>query len=76
MLENGRGLIKALETWAKKVTTGYKDVNVRDLSTSFRDGLAFCAIIHYYRPDLLYEIFTTLFLLYYSLKIFFKNFNC
>lgn len=56
MLQNGRGLIKALENWAKKVTADYKDVDVRDLSTSFRDGLAFCAIIHHYRPDLMYVI--------------------
>lgn len=54
MLQNGRGLIKALENWAKKVTAGYKDVDVLDLSKSFRDGLAFCAIIHHYRPDLMY----------------------
>ncbi|KFM71862.1 MICAL-like protein 1, partial [Stegodyphus mimosarum] len=49
-MDNARGLIKSLENWAKKVTTGYKDVEVRDLSVSFRDGLAFCAIIHHYRP--------------------------
>ncbi|XP_035221781.1 MICAL-like protein 1 [Stegodyphus dumicola] len=52
-MDNARGLIKSLENWAKKVTTGYKDVEVRDLSVSFRDGLAFCAIIHHYRPDLI-----------------------
>ncbi|KAF8777419.1 MICAL-like protein 1 isoform X2 [Argiope bruennichi] len=54
MMDNqAKGLIKGLENWAKRVTKGYKDVDVNNLSSSFRDGLAFCAIIHHYRPDLI-----------------------
>ncbi|CAL1264139.1 unnamed protein product [Larinioides sclopetarius] len=54
MMDNqAKGLIKGLENWAKRITKGYKDVDVNNLSSSFRDGLAFCAIIHHYRPDLI-----------------------
>ena len=37
---------EALIRWARKTTEGYPDVDVKDLTHSWRDGLAFNAIIH------------------------------
>jgi hypothetical protein len=37
-------------SWCKKCTAGYKNVNVTNLTSSWEDGLAFCALIHYYSP--------------------------
>jgi len=39
--------------WAQEVVEGYRGVKVTNMTTSWRNGLGFLAIIHYHRPDLL-----------------------
>ena len=39
--------------WVQGKTAGYKNVHVTNFTTSFKDGLAFCAIIHRSRPHMI-----------------------
>jgi len=45
--------MRALQIWCSRVTSDYHSIEISDLSTSFRNGLAFVGIIHHFRPDLI-----------------------
>ncbi|XP_027712014.1 EH domain-binding protein 1-like protein 1 isoform X2 [Vombatus ursinus] len=42
---------QSLLEWCQEVTEGYPGVRVTNFTTSWRNGLAFCAILHYFHPD-------------------------
>lgn len=39
--------------WCKEVTKDYTGVKVTNLTTSWRNGMAFCAVIHHHEPELM-----------------------
>ncbi|KAM9728749.1 uncharacterized protein ACNS7B_016584 isoform 15-T15 [Menidia menidia] len=42
---------QSLLQWCQSVTDGHQGVKVTNFSTSWRNGLAFCAILHHFHPD-------------------------
>ncbi|XP_051890576.1 F-actin-monooxygenase mical1-like isoform X2 [Pristis pectinata] len=54
MLRNDSGTgYEELLNWFQVLTEGYKNVKVVDLTASWKSGLALCALIHHFRPDLI-----------------------
>ncbi|XP_057710418.1 uncharacterized protein LOC130928167 isoform X10 [Corythoichthys intestinalis] len=48
---------QSLLEWCKEVTEGYKGLKITNFSTSWRNGLAFCAILHHFHPEMIhYEL--------------------
>ncbi|KAM4723058.1 EH domain-binding protein 1-like protein 1 [Rhinophrynus dorsalis] len=41
----------SLLLWCQEVTSGYRGVRVNNFTTSWRNGLAFCAILHHFHPE-------------------------
>ncbi|XP_070785882.1 EH domain-binding protein 1 [Enoplosus armatus] len=42
---------QSLLEWCQEITRGHKGVKITNFSTSWRNGLAFCAILHHFHPD-------------------------
>ncbi|XP_074929311.1 EH domain-binding protein 1-like protein 1 isoform X4 [Chelonoidis abingdonii] len=42
---------QSLLEWCQNVTAGYRGVRVTNFTTSWRNGLAFCAILHHFHPE-------------------------
>ncbi|XP_075044859.1 EH domain-binding protein 1-like protein 1 isoform X3 [Mixophyes fleayi] len=41
----------SLLRWCQEVISGYRGVRVNNFTTSWRNGLAFCAILHHFHPE-------------------------
>ncbi|XP_063403799.1 dystrophin-like isoform X1 [Mytilus trossulus] len=49
-------LERTLLNWCRQTTERYHDVDIRNFTNSWRDGLGFNALLHHFRPDLfIYE---------------------
>ncbi|KAK1152760.1 F-actin-monooxygenase MICAL2-like isoform X1 [Acipenser oxyrinchus oxyrinchus] len=51
--QDSLGGCEELLSWCQQHTAGYKNVKVTDLTHSWKSGLALCALIHHFRPNLI-----------------------
>ncbi|XP_034062313.1 nascent polypeptide-associated complex subunit alpha, muscle-specific form-like isoform X4 [Gymnodraco acuticeps] len=49
-----QGLVTSTQSllqWCQDITKGHRGIKVTNFSTSWRNGMAFCAILHHFHPD-------------------------
>lgn len=44
---------QSLLVWCREVTKNFRGVKITNFTTSWRNGLAFCALLHHFRPDMI-----------------------
>lgn len=51
LVKNGGSKRNALLKWCQNKTVGYRNIDITNFSSSWNDGLAFCAILHSYLKE-------------------------
>lgn len=51
MVRGGGSKRNALLKWCQTKTSGYDGIDITNFSSSWNDGLAFCALLHTYLPE-------------------------